>query len=242
MRSCRSMPSICPQPTKQSAAPVTLDPKLESALLRWGSVLLALVVALFLGDVYRSAGGDGLAQLAKYAGASILLAGKLVIFAGLKEGEPPIWTLTLMTFLIDLAFAFALASGLRGLERAPVVGPWLLRARTRAKQVLVEYPGLRRLAFFGVVAFVLLPIAGTGSITGSIVARLLGLPRLTGIGAVATASGVSALGFALLAIFFGEQGRTLLENPLIVAGVVGLVGALSWRLYQRFVRELRRKT
>jgi len=216
------------------------DPKLENALLRWGSFLLALVVALFLGDVYRRSGTGGLAQLAKYAGYS-LLAGKLIIFAGLRAGEPPIWSLALMILLIDLAIAFALASGLRRLERAPVVGPWLQRARTRAKQVLLEYPGLRRLAFFGVVAFVLLPIAGTGSITGSIVARLLGLSRLAGVGAVATASGVSALGFALLAYFFGEQGKTLLENPLILAGVIGLVGALSWSLYQRFVRELRRK-
>jgi len=205
-------------------------------------VLLAAAVALYLTSVYSSSGPAGLAQVAKYAVASLLLAGKLVIFAGLKQGEPPIWSLALMTFLIDLVCAFVLASGLRGLERAPFLGGWLRSSRTRAKEVLVEYPGLRRLAFFGVVAFVLLPIAGTGAITGSIVARLVGLSRLAGIGAIALASGWSAVSFALLAELLGEQAQNLLANPLIVAGVIGLIGATGWTLYKRLMAELRRKT
>jgi len=85
------------------------------------------------------------------------------------------------------------------------------------------------------------PPAGTGAITGSIVARLLGLSRVAGIAAIAVASGWSALCFALLASFLGEQGETLIKNPLIVAGVIGLLGAVGVSLYKRFLVELRRK-
>lgn len=213
----------------------------ESRVLFWGNVLLAGCVALYLTYVFATGGTTGLAEMAGMAGLSFAVAGKLVIFYGLKSGAMPVWSLALMTFLIDLALASALSSGLRGLERAPMIGGWLHNSRTRAKEVLVEYPGLRRMAFFGVVAFVLLPIAGTGAITGSIVARLLGLSRLAGIGAIALASGWSALCFSLLAYFLGEQGEALIKNPLIVAGVVGLCGAAGWTLYRRVLDELRRK-
>jgi len=224
------------------SSPPTPDGGREDRALFWGNLVLAACVAAYVLYVHTTSGAAGLAKLAGMAGISLVIAGKLVIFAGLKPGQPPIWSLALMTFLIDLVFAFVLATGLRSLERMPLIGDWLHNSRARTKQVLAEYPGLRRLAFFGVVAFVLLPIAGTGAITGSLVARLLGLSRLAGIGAIAVASGWSALSFALLAYFLGEQGETLIKNPLIVAGVIGLIGAAGWRLYQRFLVELRRKT
>jgi uncharacterized membrane protein len=218
------------------------DPSSETLVLRWGNVALGSVCAGYIAYVYATSGGAGLAEVVTTAGLSVAVFGKLVIFWGLREGAPPIASLAFMTFLIDLVFASALASGLRGLEKAPLLGGWLRNGRARAKEVLKEYPGLKRLAFFGVVAFVLLPFAGTGAITGSIVARLLGLSRLAGIGAVALASAWAATSFALLAVFMGEKGKEMLENPLLLAGVVGIAAVVGWVLYQRFVQELRRKS
>lgn len=241
------MPSSTSLPTEQSrrlqpeTSPPAPDNRFEERVLFWGNLALAAAVVLYLVYVFSSSGTVGMAELATAAGVSFAVLGKLVIFWGLKAGAIPVWSLALMTFLIDLVLASALSSGLRGLERAPLIGGWLHNSRTRAKQVLLEYPGLRRMAFFGVVAFVLLPIAGTGAITGSIVARLLGLSRLAGIGAIALASGWAALCFTLLAYFLGEQGETLIKNPLIVAGVMGLLGAVGVTLYRRFIAELRRK-
>ncbi len=213
----------------------------ETRVLRWGSAALAAGVAAYLVLTYVHGGLAELAKVASLAGGSLVLFGKLVIFGGLKEGAPPIWSLALMTFLMDLVFAFALATGLLGLERSALLGGWLKKGHTRAREVLHEYPGLRRWAFFGVVAFVLLPIAGTGAITGSLVARLLGLSRLSGIGAIALASGWTALAFALLAYLAGEQAETLLKNPLLVACGLGLAAALGWMGYRRVLVELRRK-
>ena len=228
------------QPEQSPSTPP--DSSFESRLLFWGNLALVACVLAYLGYVFASSGTTGMLELATVAGLSFVAFGKLVIFWGLKEGAIPVWSLAVRTFLIDLVLASALSSGLRGLERIPRIGGWLHNSRARAKEVLIEYPGLRRMAFFGVVAFVLLPIAGTGAITGSIVARLIGLSRLAGIGAIALASGWSALCFALLAYFLGEQGEALIKNPLIVMGVVGLLGAVGVSLYKRFVAELRRKT
>lgn len=219
--------------------PVQLESSAEKRALRWSGLAVGLACLAYCAYVYTSLGATGLAEVATTAGLSVVAVGKLVIFWGLKEGAPPIWSLGLMTFLVDLVCAFLLASSLRGLERAPLVGGWFKNGRARAKALLVEYPGLRRLAFFGVVAFVLLPIAGTGAVTGSIVARILGLSRIAGIGAITLASGSSALAFSLLATFMGEQAQIMLRNPLIVAGVLGLIGAGAWTLYQRVLDELK---
>jgi len=252
------MPSSTSLPTQESrrvqpeASPLKPDNGGEARVLFWGNLVLAASAACFLAYVFASSGTAGLAEMATTGGLSFIFFGKLVIFWGLKEGSMPVWSLAVMTFLIDMVLASALATGLRGLEHAPLIGGWLHNSRARAKEVLLEYPGLRRMAFFGVVSFVLLPLAGTGAITGSIVARLIGLPRLSGILAIALASGWSALAFALLAYFLGEQGQKLVENlgaivtenpslVLIGIGVIGLTGAVGWTLYQRFLAELRRK-
>ena len=221
--------------------PAAPETNLETRVLRWGNLVLAACVCVYLAYVHAHGGMAEIATVASAAGLSIVVLGKLVIFGGLKAGAPPIWSLAIMTVLIDLVFAFALATGLVRLERAPFLGGWLKKGRARAKEVLLEYPGLRRLAFFGVVAFELLPIAGTGAITGSIVARLLGLSRLAGIGAIALASCWTAFAFSLLATFMGEQAENMLKNPLIVAGVLGLAAAAGWTAYQRVLSELRRK-
>jgi len=233
------MTSFARRAQEQSRA---LEPNLETRALRWGNLALAAAVAAYLAYVYASSGAAGLAEIATTAGLSIAVFGKLVIFWGLRAGSPPIWSLALLTFLIDLVFAFALASGLVGLERAPLVGGWLRKGRARAREVLQEYPGLRRWAFFGVVAFVLLPIAGTGAITGTIVARLLGLSRFSGIGAVALASAWTAGVFALLATFVGAEAESLLKNPVLVVATLVVAAAVAWFAYRRVLRELQRKT
>lgn len=215
------------------------ESELERIVFRWCVVTLIAVAVLYLVETYVTAGPAGIAQLASYASFSLFLAGKFVIFYGLKQGELPVWSIALLMFLMDMGFAFALASGIRGLERTRWIGDWLRRARGRALEVLTTYPGLKRMAFFGVVAFVLLPVAGTGAITGSFVARVLGLSRLSGIGAVALASAWTTLSFAFLATFIGDRAEVLLKNPLLVGVSTACFLVVGWLLYQQLLRKLR---
>ena len=204
----------------------------ERAAYLWSALAVVCGAAFGLFEVWQVAGADGLTDLGSYAATSLLVLGKFVIFLGLHEDahlSPP--ALALMVWLIDLLLAFALASGLEKMERAPLLGRWLRRARTRALQVLKEYPGLERMAFFGVVAFVMLPLAATGAISGSFAARLVGLRRIPGILAIAIGSAGTALSFMLLALFLGEQAEELARSPLLIGGTVlalAIVGRAAW--------------
>ncbi|HEX6883260.1 MAG TPA: small multi-drug export protein [Planctomycetota bacterium] len=204
------------------------------------SLAVALgLAAAFFAWVHHDGNESGLLAIVGHAGLSLTFVGKFIVFAGLTEGAPSPWQLAGMVFLLDMLFAFALASGIEALERAPLLGRGLRHARTRAQEVLAEYPGLQRRAFFGVALFVFLPLAGTGAITGSFLARIFGLTRFDAVRAIALGSAVTALIFAALAHFVGAQAEAFLKNP-VLAGLSTLVLLfVAWRAYLRFLKGLR---
>ncbi len=223
----QSMQSRSEERAEPAKKPVTdrQETRAEKLAFRWCgiSVLAALVVCV--SETWLTLGPDGLVDLGQMALTSLLVLGKFVIFLGLHDDTPlSIWSLALMVWLIDLAIAFLLAGGLRNLERTPMFGRWLRRARERALIVLGRYPGLERMAYFGVVAFVLLPLAATGAVTGSFAARLIGLSRIAGVSAIAIGSAGTAVGFALLAQLVGERAEAWAHSPFLIGlFVLGLI-------------------
>ncbi len=211
----------------------------ERLVFRWS---FAALYAAALGSVawlWWTAGGAAVVKLGTLALTSLLVVGHFIIFApGELYGGP--WTLALMVWLIDVMVAFVLASGLSSLERAPVLGGWLRRARERAHEVLDEYPRLERMAFFGVAVFVFLPVASTGAVTGSFAARILGLSRIAGVLAIALGAAGTTVIFALLATYLGERGEEILQSPVATTATLVCAGLLAWFAFQK-VKVLLRK-
>lgn len=206
---------------------------------------LALVVALGLAVgfalwVHHDGNESGLLAIVGHAGLSLTVVGKFIVFAGLKEGAPSVWQLAALVVLMDLFFAFLLGAGIERLERAPWLGQGLRKARSRALEILGEYPGLKRRTFYGVALFVFLPLAGTGAITGSFLARIFGLTRFAGVRAIALGSFATALIFALLAHFVGAQAEAMLHNPFLTAGSTLVLLFVAWRVYLGFLQRLKR--
>lgn len=170
------------------------------------------------------------------------LPGKYVIFSALSAESPlgP-WSLALLAVAVDFAVATTLAVGLGPLGRVPWLGPGLRKAHDRAEEVLAEYPRLRRMAFWGVVIFVYLPLPASGSIGGTFIAQLVGLRRIHGLGAVLLGGSLVSATFAGLAIAIGKQAETMIDNPW-VGITAGLVFALVVYVAYRAARDaLRRK-
>lgn len=212
---------------------------LERRAFAWSALTSLALFAGFFTWVHLDGNESGLLAIVTHAGLSLAFVGKFIVFAGLKEGAPSPWQLASMVFLMDLFFALLLASGIQFLERAPFLGKGLRRARERALEILAQYPGLARRAFYGVALFVFLPLAGTGAITGSFLARIFGLARASGLAAIALGSAVTALIFASLAHFVGAQAEGFLRNP-VLAGVCTLVLLFAgWRAYLNVLGKLR---
>lgn len=214
------------------------ETRAEQLVYRWCFAAVYVGAIAGVASLWRTSGTDAVSELGALAATSVLLVGKFIIFAPLRD-EVTLgpWAMALMVWLIDLLLAFALASGLESFEQAPVLGRWLRRARGRALVVLTEYPRLERMAFFGVVLFVLLPLAATGAVTGSIAARMLGLTRTAGLLAIAVGSAGTASIFALLAAFLGERAEEILRSPTL-AGAMILGFAIFARFAYRKVKAL----
>jgi hypothetical protein len=95
------------------------------------------------------------------------------------------------------------------------------------------------MAFWGVAAYVFLPLAGTGSITGSFAARIVGLSRPEGVLSIAIGSAGTALGFAALAYLLGESAEQLVQSPLLLGSLILVQLALGWLGWKRVLARLR---
>ncbi|GJQ30221.1 MAG: hypothetical protein HBSAPP03_21050 [Phycisphaerae bacterium] len=131
--------------------------------------------------------------------------------------------------------------------RIPKLGPRLAALREDAEFVLHEHPWMRRFTFIGLSVFVAFPIAATGSVAGSIFARLLGLTRVSGFLAICAGS---VLGNALMFVGNKALSKTPFfdpESPLnlvlglgLILGVVVLLNIRYQRMKRRWAEGTRR--
>lgn len=165
--------------------------------------------------------------------------GKYLIFATAIEGSPlgP-WQMALLAVLVDVAVSLSLALGLGGLARIAWVQRSLKSIHDTAQRVLEQFPRFRRMAFFGVVFFVFLPLPASGAIGGTFVSQFVGLSRTLGVIAVTLGGALVSTLFALLATLLGARGREMMESPWLVAGSVVVFSLFVWWTWTRVRKQL----
>ena len=217
--------------------PAPLDQ--DTRRFRWIalSVVLASIAAV---ATYVALHGWGALGSLGFAATAVFLS-KLAIFGGnLDDLRFNPWELGLVAWVIDLWVTCALLAGLSSFERLPLAGKALADANARAGKTLLEYPGLRRLAFGGITVLVFLPIPGSGAVTGTLVARMVGLSRVASFLAVASGAGLAVLTYAAVAVFLGSQWEQLLTDPFVlITSLLVLVAfvAFAWLRVRRVLRR-----
>lgn len=206
--------------------------------LAWTWSAFALATLLYAAALFAR-GGIALAAEAGALAAASQPLGKFVVFTAWHTRAPfGVWELGLLSWLWDQHVAFALAVLFGHARRAGRVGAWLAARSARARAALETYPGVRRLAFAGIVLFIVLPF-GTGPVLGTCVARLLGFSRLRGALAVGVGSAVTTLLFCGVAAWLGAEGEALLKNPRHALAIALVIAALLVALYLAARRALR---
>ena len=169
---------------------------------------------------------------------TFFVLGRFVLLAGI-EGEvtermakiamKPSELFVLVTYL-DFIVALFVTFHLGILFKVPKVGPKLAMLAWDGKFFMDSQPWIKRMAFAGLVGFVIIPFSTTGSIGGSILGRLLGLSRRVTVFGVLCGS---VLGNGIMYLFAKQINKYLQDNwTFRIIGlliIVAICVLLEWR-------------
>ena len=143
-----------------------------------------------------------------------------------------------MVVYMDIAAAMLLVCHSAALFKIPWLGRRLAALAEDGQFILHSRPWMQRMTFLGTVAFVMFPLAATGSIGGAIFSRLLGMSRRNAFAAIAIGSicgcGLMYFGAGFINAYIDRQ------NPLLLIGGIAVMAALILILNLRY-RQLKRR-
>lgn len=200
-------------------------------------VLPFAITGMVIGAVWFMTDWDFVWKLMVKAAIAFFGAGRFIILAGGDAGNDA--TLSSMTrgqlfamvTYMDMFVAALLVVHAGLIFRIPKFGPSMAALQEDGEFILKMHPWMRRMAFLGLVLFVVFPLAATGSVGGAIFGRLLGMSRKT------TFIGIfigSIIGNGVMWVFAGVLSKYInKDHPgLLIGGIVVIVALillLNWR-------------
>jgi uncharacterized membrane protein len=156
----------------------------EHPIIWLSSILGPILATLIILSVIALTSGFGMVQkVISAAFVTFVVFSRFVILGGEEaQGNEAINFLTteqlfMMLTYMDLIMAVVVTFHIGLMFKIPYLGNKIGELVADGQFVLRCYPAIKRAAFFGLVLFVMIPLAATGCIGGAIFGRLLGMGR-----------------------------------------------------------------
>lgn len=205
-----------------------------------------VVTGLALGGLWWFRGGDYVAMLVGKGVVTFFALGRFVILSGRDGAEATGLSpftrgeLFAMVTWMDACVASLLVYHSGFIYRIPWLGARLAALQEDGEFILSMHPWMRRLAFAGLMVFVMVPIAATGSIGGAIFGRLLGMARrAVFLGIVLGSVAGNALMYYAAGLVTRHFGRDNPMHTLLGIGVIVAIVVLLNLRYQRMKKTAR---
>ena len=194
---------------------------------------------LLLALLFLAYGESYVRQLVITAVVTFFALGKFVILGGEEAGMsqiPDFLTreqLFLLVVFLDLMTATILVFHMGVLFKIRGLGKRLLNLVEDGQFILANRPWMKRMTFLGTVAFVMFPLAATGSVGGSIFGRLLGMKRRSAFLAIAIGSvlgcGLMYFGAGLINRYLDRKSPSVMIGGILVIILVMVILNLRYR-------------
>ncbi|MDO5844412.1 MAG: small multi-drug export protein [Methanocorpusculum sp.] len=152
----------------------------------------------------------------------------------------PIWLIFVGIVGMDIAVSAFITLNFDLLLKIPLVGAWLRWIMRSAQAVLKKKQWIENLSSAGLLIFMYIPLQGSGAMTTSVIARLLGYKPLHAIGLVTLGSILSCttviFGFSSIVALWQINPVLAVLFGLLIAAVI-IVIALFWnKIIKRFIK------
>jgi uncharacterized membrane protein len=191
--------------------------------------LLSVILASFVGAGKSAVLGSAVANT-----FTLAVFGRVIENINISS-----WILAGILVYVDSAVCLLLLANLSVLFRTPWlgIGRRLAQMHEAGWYMLQVHPWIRRMAWVGVMIFVVTPFPMSGAVGGTLVARILGMSNW----ATWTANTIGSFGACMLFAVLGELGRRhaamLVKHPLFAVAVVALFLAGLLLLCRWFLRR-----
>lgn len=201
---------------------------------------LAAVALLILAAIFKGAAFAGAIVGQGFLIFAVL--GKFAILTGPINETFTSFELAALVAYMDVSIAVVLVYNLPRLYRMKRFGRTLEDLAEHGLYMLEQRRWLGRVTFFGVIAFVMFPLTGTGAIGGSIFGRLLGLSARRTLAAITLGASVGSFGIAYFGDFvtsiFTDEVRQSWEFKASGIAALLLMIAIVWWRGRKVTREL----
>ena len=199
-----------------------------------------LITGVILVLLYVMVGREFAEKSVAHAFLTFFVFGRLIILGGgensvvqLSPGQL-FWMVTYM----DLMVAVFVACHMGIIFRVPFLGKILVELVGDGQFLLKKNPWIRRIAYLGLVSFVVFPTSTTGSVGGSIFGRLLGMQRWTTVSAIALGS---ILGNGLMFLLSEKINQSAIKDNVWLK-LIGLLVLVSiFFLLERRYRIMKKR-
>jgi uncharacterized membrane protein len=205
----------------------------------WGTLVGPFVLtAAILLVVWLQYGAEFVGKLVWTTVIAFFFFGRFIILSGQEPDAENIRSfltsqqLFILITYLDLLVAVVLSFHIGFLFKVPVLGPKVSELVADGRVILTQQPWMRRMTYLGLVAFVVFPLAATGSVGGSIFGRLLGMTRWSTLSGIAMGS---IIGNGIM--YFGSDflNRVLdKDDPRLFWGGVAVIAILIILLERRY--------
>ena len=147
----------------------------------------------------------------------------------------PWYIVALSIALVDVASGMFMVWNFDLALKIPLLGDWINRFVEGGGNIISRHRWLEGIYFFGLVAFIMFPLQGSGGVGGSILGRILGLKKIEVLAAVTLGAFIGCFSIAIGV----EYVLLILERSLIVGMMVILVAVtvLGSYLITRYNRK-----
>ncbi len=209
--------------------------------------ILALYMAFEGSMIFWIVGGAMFAYFFPPLGKESVIPGALfggiprVLPKGLLEmGVPPAEAIALIAgsiAFVDIIVGLFLCWNFDLVKKIPLIGRYVRTFERRGAAYLSKRPWIRRLAFIGIVLFVVVPFQGSGAVGATIVGRLIGMKRYSVWLAVVIGALIGCFTIAILAYYFGVMILTFFAESAKYVGLALLAALIAYIIWNYTRRE-----